>query len=290
MQIDFDPNPDYYKALGVEKTATQDEIKKAYRKLAKQYHPDSTGGDKAKEARFKVIGAAYDVLGDAKKRKQYDEIRAMGGGQGHARAGGPGGMGGFPGGMSGFPGGPGGGQVWDLGDLFAQMFAQQGGGAAGPAGGRRSVRFERGDDDDGWVFEHRQGGRPPSGPASDGFEGRTQASDGSWLDVKGKDVHSDVHIPFDHAILGTVAEVATLDGKASVKIPPGTGSGKKLRLRGKGVHTGDGGPGDHYVTVQIDVPASLDEQDKKLLCDLTQLLHASSHSSAGTGSDVSRRK
>jgi molecular chaperone DnaJ len=286
MNLDFDPNVDYYKALGVEKAATLDEIKKAYRKLAKQNHPDSTGGDKAKEARFKEIGAAYDVLGDPRKRKQYDEIRAMGG----ARVRGGQGMAGFPGGgmggMAGFPGGAGGGQAWDLGDLFAQMFAQGGG---GPGGGRRSVRFERGDDDDGWVFEHRQGGRPP---AADAFEGRTQASDGSWLTVKGKDVHSDVHIPFDHAILGTVAEVATLDGKASVKIPPGTGSGKKLRLRGKGVVAGDGAPGDHYVTVQIDVPASLDDKGKKLLHDLTQHLGSSSSpsSSSGTGSGGSRRK
>src|SRR5512142_280208 len=79
QQIDFDPSVDYYKALGVSKEATADEIKKAYRKLAKQYHPDTTGGDKAKESRFKDISNAYDVLGDQKKRKLYDEIRAGGG-------------------------------------------------------------------------------------------------------------------------------------------------------------------------------------------------------------------
>src|SRR5579863_9682700 len=79
QQIDFDPSVDYYKALGVSDKATADEIKKAYRKLAKQYHPDSTGGDKAKESRFKDISNAYDVLGDAKKKKLYDEIRAGGG-------------------------------------------------------------------------------------------------------------------------------------------------------------------------------------------------------------------
>src|SRR5690242_8705610 len=77
-QIDFDPSIDYYKALGVSPKASAEEIKKSYRKLAKQYHPDSTGGDKAKESRFKDISNAYDVLGDAKKRAQYDAIRAGG--------------------------------------------------------------------------------------------------------------------------------------------------------------------------------------------------------------------
>src|SRR5512146_2042467 len=111
QQIDFDPSVDYYKALGVSQTATAEEIKRAYRKLAKANHPDSTGGDKAKESRFKDISNAYDVLGDAKKRTLYDDLRAGGGMQ-------PG-FGG--GGYTYTSQGPGPG-VFDLGDLFGQFF------------------------------------------------------------------------------------------------------------------------------------------------------------------------
>src|ERR1051325_5716841 len=115
QQIDFDASVDYYRALGVDSKAGADEIKKAYRKLAKQYHPDSTGGDKAKESRFKDVQNAYDVLGDAKKKKLYDEIRAGGFARGR---GGPGAnmytaQGGGPG-------------VFDLGDLFGQFFSSSG--------------------------------------------------------------------------------------------------------------------------------------------------------------------
>lgn len=266
MTLDFDPNVDYYKALGVEAKASLDEIKKAYRKLAKANHPDSTGGDKAKEGRFKEISAAYDVLGDAKKRAQYDEIRSLGvGHRARSRRRDGGGAG------AGSPFGNGGGpqQVWDLGDLFSQMF--QGGGQPAGGGARRAVRFEQfGDDDAGWVFETRSGGQPQQSREVQ-MESRVHASDGSWLTVKGNDVYSDVRVPFGDAMLGTVAEVATMDGVASVKIPPGTSSGRKLRLRGKGAAT-PAGPGDHYVTVQIDVPAQLDEKAKKLLHELTQHL------------------
>ena len=261
QQIDFDPSVDYYKALGVSEKASADDIKKAYRKLAKANHPDSTGGDKKKEARFKDISNAYDVLGDAKKRELYDQIRA-GGGNPFAGGGNP-----FAGGGSPFAGGGGrrvytqqggGPGVFDLGDLF-QFF--QGGGATG-----RRMHVDVEDD----------GGRPRATRARAAedaeFESKVKASDGTWLDVKGVDVYSDVRISFDRAILGTVATVATIDGKAEVKVPPGTASGKKLRLRGKGVPDRSGQVGDHYITVQIDVPKTLDEEDKKLLVQLVTRL------------------
>jgi molecular chaperone DnaJ len=242
-QIDFDPSVDFYKALGISPTATADEIKRAYRKLAKANHPDSTGGDKAKESRFKDISNAYDVLGDAQKRALYDELRAGGG---VPR--------GFPGGGYTYTAqGPGPG-VFDLGDLFGQFFS------ANARGGR--VRVD-GDEPRG------RGRRRAPEPAP--IE-QVVASDGSALTVSGHDVASDVRIAFDRAILGTVASVATIDGTVDVKIPPGTSSGKKLRLRGKGLPDRAGGAGDHYVTVQIDVPRDLDDDARKALGALVNRL------------------
>ncbi|MEO8703356.1 MAG: DnaJ domain-containing protein [Kofleriaceae bacterium] len=239
QQIDFDPDLDYYKALGVGESATAEEIKKAYRRLAKQYHPDSTGGDKAKEVRFKDIQNAYDVLGDAKKRGLYDQIRAGGGRESPFTysASGP---------------GPG---VFDLGDLF-KVFQQ----ARSGGGGRVRVEHNR---------------REPADEVE--VESRVKAADGTWLTVHGVDVYSDVRISFDRAILGTVATVATVEGKAEVKVPPGTSSGKKLRLRGKGVSDRAGRSGDHYITVQIDVPADLDDDAKKQLIHLVTRLRKHKH-------------
>jgi DnaJ-class molecular chaperone len=238
-QLDFDPRIDYYKALGIETTSNSDDIKRSYRKLAKQLHPDATGGDKTKESRFRVVQTAYDVLGDAKKKQLYDEIRA----------------GRFSRGIYGQNDVP---AAFDLGDLFNEFFN----GTAPPQRPGR-VRVEH---------IHFDGDR--FGAADDAeFESRVQASDGSWLHVEGNDVYSDVRVSFDHAILGTVATIATIDARADIKIPPGTSSGKKLRLRGKGVIGGGrrfGHVGDHYVTVQIDVPAKLDEESKKLLAQLVR--------------------
>jgi DnaJ-class molecular chaperone len=260
QQIDFDPSVDYYKALGLTEKATADDIKKAYRKLAKQNHPDSTGGDKAKESRFKDVSNAYDVLGDAKKRELYDQIRAGGFSPGNQ------GPRGFPGGGGQYTytqQGPGPG-VFDLGDLFGQFFSQ-----GGPGAGRVRV-------------EHMDGGdprrrRPQRREAQDAdFEQKVKASDGTYLRVEGNDVFSDVRVSFDRAILGTVATVATIDGKAEVKVPPGTSSGKKLRLRGKGLPD-RAGAGDHYITVQIDVPSELDEDAKKQLVQLVTHIRKRGH-------------
>jgi DnaJ-class molecular chaperone len=254
MTLDFDPNVDHYKVLGVEPGASSADIKKAYRKLAKANHPDSTGGDKKKEARFKEISSAYEVLGDETKRKQYDEIREQIRSGGFRSAG---------------PRGPGGGgpQVFDLSDLFAQFFSgQQGRGGA--------VHIDVDDMDDfgprmrqaqGRARAHARSAHVVAEPAP---SRQVRAHDGSWLTIKGSDVHSDVRLPFQDAILGTVRDIATVDGTAKMKIPPGTSSGVKLRLRGKGVAGPGGEPGDHYVTVQVDLPKDLDDEGRRLLNEL----------------------
>src|SRR5271163_330715 len=126
--------PDYYKTLGVDKKATAEEIKKAYRKLARQYHPDRNPGDKQAEARFKEISQAHDILGDPEKRKQYD---AGSGPFAFGNAGGAGGAGGF----AGFDFDPG-----AMGDILSNLFGGSGGGAGAGRQQRQRPRAERGAD------------------------------------------------------------------------------------------------------------------------------------------------
>ena len=254
MTSNVDPRIDHYKVLGVKSDASADEIKRAYRKLARKYHPDSTGGDKRAESKFKEVSTAYDVLGDPEKRAEYDALRSGGGG--------------VPFGA----GAPPGAEV-DLGDLFSQMFSGGfgGGPGGGPGGGRvRYNVYTSGGPFEGEPFaeEIPLGGarrarrkRKPEPPA----ERTVRAPDGTKLTQRGHDVYSDVRVALDEAILGTVTSVSTLTGKANVKIPPGTSSGVKLRLRGKGAEKGRGSRGDHFVTVHIDVPKNVDEEAQKLL-------------------------
>jgi len=267
------PTRDPYEALGVKPDASAEEIKKAYRKLAKKYHPDSTGGDKAKEDRFKEVSTAYDILGDPEKRAKYDAMKRQG----------------FPG-IDG--GGGGAGVPFDLGELFAQMFGGGAPGARASAGGGAGPRVQykvystpgggggggiRGDFFGGGAGFEMPFGSPFDFAAEDEPRARRRSeperpaeqkiklSDGQAAIQKGLDVHSDVRLQIDQAVLGTVASVATLDGRASVKIPPGTSSGVKLRLKGKGAVGPGGRRGDHFVTVQIEVPKQLDEEAKRLI-------------------------
>lgn len=236
--IDFDPRVDYYARLGVAPTATDEEIKKAYRRLAKEHHPDATGGDKRKESRFKEVSAAYEVLRDKGKRAQYDALRVGGGSA-------PGG--GF---ATEFPGG------FDLRDLF-------GGVGAAPDGAHYQV-FTSGFDLGDLFGAPRRKPRPRKH-----HERKIRAADGSTLTVRGNDVYSDLRIELDQAVLGTVKKMATVEGTATVKVPPGTSSGKRLRLRGKGARGADGTRGDHYLTVHIDIPGpdKLDEPAKRALAE-----------------------
>lgn len=296
---------DFYEVLGVAKKATPDEVKKAYRKLAREFHPDRNPGDKQAETRFKEVQEAYDVLSDATKRSQYDRFGSVG----------PDGGGGFPGG--GFPGGgrrgqrgqtfnwggEGGADV-DPNDILSQIFG--GGGAGGfedilrqagqgrAGGGRR--RPEPSDAESevtvpfqtaalGGTVSLRLDGREldvkiPAG-VEDGKKLRLQgqAPGGGDLHLvlriaphaffkrEGKDLILPVPLSLAEATLGATVEVPTLDGaKLNVKIPPGASSGARLRLRGKGI---DGG--DQYIEIQVAVPAVKDDRGKELVAELAKL-------------------
>ena len=210
---------DPYQELGVSRGASADEIRKAFRKLAKANHPDTNPGDKAAEERFKKVSAAFDIVGDAEKRKKFDrgELDADGretmGGFGGAGPWGPGG----PGGFGGQPGGrPGGGfrtetfEGADLGDILGEMF---GGARQGRAGG--------------------MGG---------GFGGASQ---------RGADTRARLEIDLVDAIRGGKQRIAFSDGRTiDVTIPKGAQDGQTLRLKGQG-QPGRSGPGDAFIELAI---------------------------------------
>src|SRR5690348_1084611 len=167
---------DYYAALGVPQDADAAAIKKAYRKLARDLHPDKNPGNAQAETRFKEVSEAYDVLSDEKRRAEYDEARRLFG------AGGAGARAGFPGGFPGQGGGFGGGQAFDLGDLFGAA------GGAGDAGGARGAGGLG--DLLGGLF---------GGGAAGGARGRSQAASGP---ARGQDVETEATLSFEEAVLG----------------------------------------------------------------------------------------
>lgn len=210
---------DFYKILGVSQDASAAEIKKAYRKKAKELHPDRHPGDAKAEERFKEVGEAYSILSDAEHRKQYDAIRAMGAG-GARFSSGPGGasgggfedlFGAFTGG--GFGGGAGGVNIEDLMGMF-------GGGGFGGAQGRA--------------------GFSPNG----GF--------GRQAPQKGADVSASVKLSFRDAVLGTEVSFSAGGRNITTRIPAGVHDGQKIRLRGKGQASASGGaPGDLMLTAHV---------------------------------------
>jgi len=281
---------DPYKELGVSKGASADEIKKAFRKLAKELHPDKNPGDKASEERFKRVTAAFDLLGDAEKRAKYDrgEIDADGREQYRGYGGGAGG-GGRSGGFSGFGGSGqrGGFEDIDLSDLFAGF----GGGGAnrGFGGGKgqdiratlevsleevisgttRRIQFSDGrmvdvaipkGASDGQVVRLKGQGAP----------GRTQAGD-AMIELRivphalyrrdGADLHMDLPVSVPDAVLGGKVTVPTPEGKVMMSIPKGSNSGKVLRLKGRGGYA-DGKRGDLLAKLMVTLP---DEEDELLV-------------------------
>lgn len=269
---------DYYSLLGVQKGATQDEIKKAYRKLALQYHPDRNNTKEA-EDKFKEITKAYEVLSDPQKRQTYDQFgsAAFEGGAG-AGAGGP--FGGY---------GPFGysystnGQGFDFGgfsdpfEIFEQFF-----GGASPFGRRErrpvyslTISFMdavKGTEKEVTINDKKQKIKIPAG-VDTGTRMRFDTYD-IVFDVmphkkfqrEGADVITNEEISFPQAVLGTELIVETVEGKVTVKIPAGTQPETLIRLRGKGIqHIRSTGKGDHYIRIKVTIPKTVSKKQKTLL-------------------------
>jgi curved DNA-binding protein len=288
---------DYYEVLGVSRTASADDIKKAYRKLARDHHPDRNPGDKQAEARFKEIQDAYDVLNDPKKKAQYDQFGFAGP---QAGFGGPGG--GFHWGGGGFPGGAGGVEMDPeilqdiLGRMggFEDLFARPGRGPRGsrqrrppePAqavehevsvdflraalGGKISLQVDGREIDvkipagmeEGKVMRLRG-----QGPGGADMHLKVHIQPHPYFRREGNNILLDVPLSLAEAVLGAKVEVPTLDGTMlAVKIPPGTSSGARLRLRGKGINGGD-----QFIEIKVVVPAPKDDRSRELIEQFAQL-------------------
>lgn len=218
------PKKDFYSILGVSRSASQDEIKKAYRKLAMQYHPDKNPGDKKAEEKFKELSEAYDTLSDSKKKDMYDQF-GHAGAQGFGGAGGPfgAGAGGFGGGFGGFGGAKsqGAGNAGDpFQDIFGDVFGEIFGNARGPGAGTRTRKQQ----------------------------------------AKGTDLRYTLNVSFEDSALGCEKVISFMrqrggkdeSAKLSVNVPAGVKEGQRLKLSGEGdTPSGGGTPGDLYVIINI---------------------------------------
>jgi DnaJ-class molecular chaperone len=308
---------DYYKTLGVSRNASQADIQKAYRKLARKYHPDMNPDDESAKKRFQEVQQAYEVLNDPEKREMYDRY---GGAFDSATAGRPG-------------GGPGGG--WrtytsggaefhdvDVSELFGRGFGAGGGGgfddlfrqfnqAGAGARTRRAAPLERGADlrhevtvpfgtavkggkvhlsirrPDGSVepIEVKvPAGMPAGKPLRVRGKGEPSPTGGEPGDIllainvaphpcftrEGNDLELKLPVTLAEAALGAKIDVPTPHGTVSLKIPPGSSSGKRLRVKGQGIKPDIGAPGDLYVSLQIALPDKLDESSLDLVRQLDQ--------------------
>ncbi|MEV0733239.1 MULTISPECIES: molecular chaperone DnaJ [Polymorphospora] len=370
---------DFYSVLGVSKSASPDEIKKAYRKIARESHPDHNPGDAQAEERFKSASEAYDVLSDERKRGEYDEMRSLFGSGAFRRGARAGGPGGYPFDPSDLFGGAAQGGDRRFGgagfsDLFSSIFS--GGGGPGPGRGtgpsrgrdvETEVVLDFGDAVRGITLPlslrapgvcdtcHGNGARPGTQPRTcqqcqgSGLVTRNQGAfsfsepcrecqgvgtivedkcpechgtggvtktrtlnvrfpagvaDGQRIRLAGRgepgerggpagdlfvlvkvrgddlfgrtgdDLTLTVPISYAEAVAGTDLRVPTLDGAVTLRVPPGTPSGRKLRARGKGVVRRDGQPGDLLVTLEVVIPKDLSEEAREALENFAKLAPA----------------
>ncbi|MET8338551.1 DnaJ C-terminal domain-containing protein [Streptosporangium canum] len=291
---------DFYESLGVSRDAGQDEIQSAYRKLARTYHPD-VNKDPGAEDRFKEISEAYSVLSDPATRRRYDAFgpdfrqvpedvdpdtwaraRAGRGARGRRPGAGPGGPAGF-------------GEGVDFEDLLEGLFSGRGGGRAGRGwgpipgadqeaeieltvedayrGGRRSitvggrridVNIPAGVTDGQRIRLAGQGGRGSDGAAAGDLYLIVRIAPHPRYRVEGRDIRVQLPVTPWEAALGASVAVDTPAGEAKVKVPAGSSSGRRLRLRGRGMPNPRGTPGDLFAEVRIMVPAALSDEERRL--------------------------
>jgi curved DNA-binding protein len=295
---------DYYKILGVDKKAGQEEIKKAFRKLAVQYHPDKNPGNKEAEDKFKQVNEAYEVLGDAEKRKKYDELGENWSRYGQFQGSGTGGpqQGGYyyEGDLNDFFGGGSGSQ---FSDFFEAFFGKRSG------NGRRRSRGEfRGQDYEtemeitleeafhgtsriikvhnenlrisikpgayeGQLLRIKSKGAPGSSEQHRGdLYVRIHIKQHPAFGRKGNDLYAIHPVDLYTAVLGGETVVSTLSGKVKVRIPAGTQNRKAIRIKGKGMPAGKNGVfGDLYLELQVLIPENLSKEERKLFEQLHKL-------------------
>lgn len=283
---------DYYEVLGVGKNASDDEIKKAYRKLAVKYHPDKNPGDKEAEVKFKEISEAHEVLSDKQKRARYDQFGHAGvGGAGDSAGGNPFANGNysFNGQSFNFDFGGSGG----LDDILGSIFGF-GGGARRPARGTDyrttvvlnfeeavfgttkiitadgkdlKVKIPAGIDDGMSIRLSGKGGAAPKGGTKGDLYVFVRVKPHKRLTREGNIILSDRVISMVDAALGTEVDVETVDGNVRMKVPAGTQSGTPFKLSGHGVPLmrSDGDRGPHIVTIIVETPKNLSKRQKELL-------------------------
>ena len=281
---------DPYQELGVPRSASADEIRKAFRKLAKQHHPDTNPGDKAAEERFKRVSAAFDIVGDADKRKKFDagEIDADGREtmRGYGGAGGPFGQGG--------PFNQGGGRYaetmegGDLGDLFSEILGRRGGGGFGGfsqrgsdvrakldidlediiQGAKKRIAFSDGRTidvtipkgaEDGQTLRLKGQGSPGRGGPGDAFI-ELAVRPQPLFRREGDILVMDLPVTIPDAVLGGKVEARTPDGPVTLTVPKGANSGQSLRLKGKGLVDGRGKRGDLLARIVLVLPDKPDAE------------------------------
>lgn len=285
---------DYYEILGIDRSASESQIKSAYRKLAKKYHPDANPGDREAEEKFKELSEAYDVLKDPEKRKLYDQF-------GHAA---------FDENMNyrqpqnesyreyHFTG-------EDFEDIFKDLFGRHSHRRASKGadikveltvsfdeaalGANRKLYFEGNSQkpmeikipagiDEGQSIRLKGKGKPGDGgmPAGDMYI-KIHVAQKPGYERKGTDVYITEEIPYTTAVLGGSAVFPTLYGRVKCAIPPGTQSGSKIRIRNKGIVSmkNKGQYGDEYVTVQVLVPKNPTPREKEKIKELAQIEKAS---------------